>query len=62
MRPYYSEGVKMMFEIPTLKHAEQQEAAERIHKLMAEGMSSGEAIKIVADEIRSKSHAQTSDS
>ncbi len=50
-----------MFEIPALKHAEQQEAVERIHKLMAEGISSGEAIKIVADEIRAKSCAQTSE-
>lgn len=37
---------------PALNHAEQQEAAERIHKLMAEGMSSGEAIMTVANEIR----------
>ena len=37
---------------PVLTHAEQQDAAERIHKLMAEGISSGEAIKIIANEIR----------
>lgn len=49
-----------MFDLPALKHAEQQEAVERIHKLMAEGMSSGEAIKIVADEIRAKSSTQNS--
>ncbi|MCD9479311.1 YoaH family protein [Photobacterium phosphoreum] len=37
---------------PTLTHSEQQEAAERIHDLMANGISSGEAIMIVAHEIR----------
>ncbi|WP_413112861.1 YoaH family protein [Thaumasiovibrio sp. DFM-14] len=37
---------------PTLTHEEQQEAAERIHALMAQGMSSGEAIMKVASEIR----------
>lgn len=41
-----------MKNIPTMSHSEQQAAAERIHKLMAEGMSSGEAIMKVADEIR----------
>ncbi len=49
-----------MFDIPALSHTEQQEAVERIHKLMAEGMSSGEAIKIVADEIRAISSDHTS--
>lgn len=38
--------------MPALSHAEQQEAVERIHQLMAEGMSSGEAIALVAQEIR----------
>ncbi|WP_087022561.1 YoaH family protein [Thaumasiovibrio subtropicus] len=37
---------------PSLTHEEQQEAAERIHALMAQGMSSGEAIMKVANEIR----------
>ena len=37
---------------PTLTHSEQQVAAERIHDLMANGISSGEAIMIVAHEIR----------
>lgn len=35
-------------------HAEQQKAAERIHELMAQGMSSGEAIMKVANEIRAR--------
>lgn len=37
---------------PTLTHSEQQEVAERIHDLMSKGISSGEAIMIVANEIR----------
>ncbi|PSW15871.1 YoaH family protein [Photobacterium rosenbergii] len=37
---------------PTLTHAQQQEAAEKIHELMAQGISSGEAIMIVANAIR----------
>lgn len=46
---------------PALNHAEQQEAAEQIHKLMAEGMSSGEAIMIVANEIRSRQNQKETD-
>ncbi len=38
----------------SLTHEEQQVAAERIHALMAQGMSSGEAIQFVANEIRAK--------
>lgn len=37
---------------PTLTHAQQQEAADKIHELMAQGISSGEAIMIVANAIR----------
>ncbi|MEB6336402.1 YoaH family protein [Serratia rhizosphaerae] len=40
--------------MPSLNHQEQQEAAERIHQLMEQGMSSGEAIARVAQEIREK--------
>ncbi|ATG17339.1 MULTISPECIES: YoaH family protein [Providencia] len=40
--------------MPALSHEEQQEAVERIHQLMADGMSSGEAIALVAHEIREK--------
>jgi Uncharacterized protein conserved in bacteria len=43
-----------MFDGVTLNHEQQQEAAERIHALMAKGMSSGEAIMQVANEIRSQ--------
>ncbi|MBV1841107.1 MULTISPECIES: YoaH family protein [Photobacterium] len=42
----------MFNDIPTLSHAEQQAAAEKIHALMAQGVSSGEAIMRVANEIR----------
>ncbi|WP_205438226.1 YoaH family protein [Edwardsiella tarda] len=38
--------------MPALSHTEQQQAAERIQALMAQGMSSGEAIAQVAAEIR----------
>lgn len=42
----------------TLTHQEQQEAAERVLKLMQEErISSGQAIKIVADELRAKAKA-----
>ncbi|PSW20206.1 YoaH family protein [Photobacterium sanctipauli] len=37
---------------PTLTHAQQQAAAEKIHELMAQGISSGQAIMMVANEIR----------
>ncbi|WOB92753.1 YoaH family protein [Providencia sp. PROV175] len=40
--------------MPALNHQEQQEAVEKIHQLMTEGMSSGEAIALVAQEIREK--------
>ncbi|OBU11782.1 YoaH family protein [Morganella psychrotolerans] len=38
--------------IPVLNHEEQQAAVERIHALMQDGMSSGEAIAQVAAELR----------
>ncbi|ARU94179.1 YoaH family protein [Tatumella citrea] len=41
--------------LPALSHQQQQQAVERIHQLIAEGMSSGEAIALVAAEIR-KTH------
>ncbi|AUW37768.1 YoaH family protein [Grimontia hollisae] len=47
--------------MPTLSHAEQQEAAERIHALMAQGMSSGEAIMKVANEIREREASKNND-
>ena len=38
--------------LPSLSHEQQQKAVERIQELMAQGMSSGEAITLVAAEIR----------
>jgi uncharacterized protein YoaH (UPF0181 family) len=38
--------------LPSLTHEQQQEAVDRIHTLMSEGMSSGEAIALVAAELR----------
>lgn len=38
--------------LPALSHEQQQKAVERIQELMASGMSSGEAITMVAAEIR----------
>ncbi|ATF49165.1 YoaH family protein [Citrobacter freundii] len=38
--------------LPSLSHEQQQKAVERIHELMSQGMSSGEAITQVAAEIR----------
>ncbi|MBC8953696.1 YoaH family protein [Xenorhabdus sp. PB62.4] len=40
--------------MPALSHEEQQIAVERIHQLISEGMGSGEAITIVAQELREK--------
>ncbi|BET97162.1 MULTISPECIES: YoaH family protein [Xenorhabdus] len=40
--------------MPALSHEEQQAAVERIHQLISEGMGSGEAIAIVAQELREK--------
>ncbi|CAI0993934.1 YoaH family protein [Serratia liquefaciens] len=44
----------MLAGMPSLSHLEQQEAADRIHQLMEQGISSGEAIARVAQEIREK--------
>lgn len=38
--------------LPSLTHEQQQDAVDRIHTLMSEGMSSGEAIALVASELR----------
>ncbi|WP_338882561.1 MULTISPECIES: YoaH family protein [Xenorhabdus] len=40
--------------MPVLSHEEQQAAVERIHQLISEGMGSGEAIAIIAQELREK--------
>ncbi|MEQ9886081.1 YoaH family protein [Pectobacterium zantedeschiae] len=42
----------MIAGMPALTHKQQQDAVERIQELMSEGMSSGQAIALVAAEIR----------
>jgi len=42
----------MAIGLPALSHEQQQQAVERIQELMAGGLSSGEAIAQVAQEIR----------
>lgn len=42
----------MITGLPALSVEQQQQAVERIQELMAEGMSSGQAIQLVAAEIR----------
>ena len=49
----------------TLTHEQQQKAVEQIQELMAQGISSGEAIQIVAKalrEIHQKGEKETSNS
>ncbi|AEW74167.1 YoaH [Enterobacter ludwigii] len=38
--------------LPSLSHDQQQKAVERIQELMSQGMSSGQAITQVANELR----------
>ena len=38
--------------LPSMIHEQQQKAVERIQELMSRGMSSGQAIALVADELR----------
>ncbi|WED29268.1 YoaH family protein [Vibrio sp. DW001] len=42
----------MFDDLPTLTHQEQQEAVEKIQELMKQGISTAEAIKLVAEQIR----------
>ncbi|TNV22778.1 YoaH family protein [Buttiauxella sp. B2] len=42
----------MISGLPALSHEQQQKAVERIQELMMNGMNSGEAIAMVAAEIR----------
>ncbi|MCG6395314.1 YoaH family protein [Vibrio alginolyticus] len=44
----------MFDDLPPLSHQEQQQAVERIQELMAKGTSTADAIKIVAERIRSE--------
>ena len=38
--------------LPSLSHEQPHKAVERIQELMSQGMSSGQAIALVADELR----------
>ncbi|CAH8240520.1 YoaH family protein [Vibrio aestuarianus] len=49
----------MFDDLPTLSHQEQQEAVEKIQQLMTQGISTAEAIKIVATEIRAEKAAES---
>ncbi|MCJ2377155.1 YoaH family protein [Vibrio sp. ZSDZ34] len=44
----------MLNDLPTLSHEEQQKAVEQIQVLMQQGISTAEAIKIVAEKIRAE--------
>lgn len=46
--------------LPSLTHEQQQKAVERIRELMAQGMSSGRAIALVAEELRANHLASES--
>ncbi|WP_295890956.1 YoaH family protein [uncultured Vibrio sp.] len=46
-----------MFDDLSLSHEEQQQAVERIQELMTTGMSTAQAIKLVAEQIR-KEHEE----
>ncbi len=48
----------MLQDLPTLTHQEQQQAVEEIQKLMAQGMSTAEAIKIISTQIREQKAKQ----
>ena len=43
-----------MLDVPTLTHEEQQKAVEKIQELMRQGVSSGEAIKMISEQIRAE--------
>ncbi len=48
-----------MFDDLSLTHEEQQKAVEEIQKLMAKGISTAEAIKIVAQQIREQAKSKS---
>ncbi|GLO63663.1 UPF0181 protein [Vibrio sp. MACH09] len=48
----------MFDDIPPLSHQEQQAAVEQIQELMKQGISTAEAIKIVAQKIREEKSNQ----
>ncbi|WP_341662810.1 YoaH family protein [Vibrio sp.] len=49
----------MFDDLPTLSHAEQQKAVEKIQELMAQGMSTAQAIKLIAEQIRNQTNDST---
>ncbi len=49
----------MFDDFPPLTHAEQQDAVEKIQILMSQGISTAEAIKIVAQQIRQDKKQQS---
>ncbi len=49
----------MLDDFPPLSHAEQQAAVEKIQTLMSQGISTAEAIKIIAEEIRQEKAENT---
>ncbi|EJE8556462.1 YoaH family protein [Vibrio vulnificus] len=51
----------MFDDLPPLSHQEQQRAVEEIQKLMAEGMSTAQAIKIIAEKIRAEHKGQSAE-
>ncbi|HAS6042835.1 YoaH family protein [Vibrio vulnificus] len=51
----------MFDDLPPLSHQAQQRAVEEIQKLMAEGMSTAQAIKIIAEKIRAEHKAQSAE-
>ncbi|MDC5842409.1 YoaH family protein [Vibrio europaeus] len=48
----------MFDDLPPLSHEEQQKAVEKIQELMAEGISTAQAIKMVAEGIRAEAAKQ----
>ena len=48
----------MIAGLPSLTHDQQQQAVERIHELISQGMSSGEAITKVAAELRASHNVE----
>ncbi len=51
----------MLDDFPPLSHAEQQAAVEKIQVLMQQGISTAEAIKIVAQQIRQEKSENKND-
>lgn len=51
----------MFDDLPPLSHQEQQQAVVRIQELMQKGISTAEAIKIVAQQIRAEYAAKKQD-